>query len=299
MPEIFGAALMGGGSGPAYAVIDVTYPEGSVCTCTNGTRTMQAKDSSGRWLFQIPRAGEWTVKATKGGQSTSQPVNVTQLDVYRVTLTYFAATISVTYPVGSMCAISTDPISYSDIIFSGNTSGFWEFTVPYTGEWWIACWEGDYANPDRYKATTVNISANGQAESVTLRYELVLFDGGDVTSLTGGWQATGSTSGVSSSVGNTISLSAYDDSGYAKVITLTTKNTINFAEYSTLVAAVSSRSGNCVMKVGSSASASINNNGNVSLDISGISSEKIAFEVGAWKNSVASSSLTVTRVWLE
>ena len=65
------------GGGIPYAVIGVTYPSGSVCTCTNGTRTMTAKDTTGKALFVIPSAGTWTVKAVKGSQSASKAVKIT------------------------------------------------------------------------------------------------------------------------------------------------------------------------------------------------------------------------------
>lgn len=86
MPEIFGAALMGGGS--VYAVIDVTYPEGASCTCSNGTRTLKAKDTSGHWLFAIPKAGEWTVNATNGTKEKSVTVTVTEEKAYTAALTF-------------------------------------------------------------------------------------------------------------------------------------------------------------------------------------------------------------------
>ena len=57
------------GGGSAFAVIDISYPEGAACTCSNGVRTMQAKDTSGHWMFQIPRAGEWTVTAENESSS--------------------------------------------------------------------------------------------------------------------------------------------------------------------------------------------------------------------------------------
>ena len=68
--------------GRTFAVIDVTYPAGAACTCTNGVRTMQAKDTSGRWMFVIPRAGEWTVTAENEGTSKSETVNVTESKAY-------------------------------------------------------------------------------------------------------------------------------------------------------------------------------------------------------------------------
>lgn len=77
------------GGGIPYAIIGVTYPAGSVCTCTNGTRTLTAKDTSGKALFVIPAAGTWTVKAVKGSQSASKAVSITaEGQVETVTLSY-------------------------------------------------------------------------------------------------------------------------------------------------------------------------------------------------------------------
>lgn len=102
------------GGGTPYAAIGVTYPSGSVCTCTNGTLTLTAKDTSGKALFVIPSAGTWTVTAVSGSKSTSK---------------------------------------------------------------------------------TVSITAEGQVETVTLTFEMILFDGGDNTSVTGGWASTITNSG--------------------------------------------------------------------------------------------------------
>ena len=77
------------GGGTPYAVIGVTYPSGSVCTCTNGTLTLTAKDTSGKALFVIPSAGTWTVKAVSGSKSKSKAVSITaEGQVETVTLTY-------------------------------------------------------------------------------------------------------------------------------------------------------------------------------------------------------------------
>ena len=65
------------GGGTPYAAIGVTYPSGSVCTCTNGTLTLMAKDTSGKAIFVIPSAGTWTVKAVSGSKSTSKTVSIT------------------------------------------------------------------------------------------------------------------------------------------------------------------------------------------------------------------------------
>lgn len=62
--------------GKPYAIIGVTYPTGSTCTCTNGAKTLTSKDTSGKALFVIPAAGTWTVKAVKGSQSASEAVEI-------------------------------------------------------------------------------------------------------------------------------------------------------------------------------------------------------------------------------
>lgn len=73
--EVF---LMGSGfASKPYAVIGVTYPSGSTCTCTNGSKTLTAKGTGGKAIFVIPSAGTWTVKAVSGSKSTSKTVSIT------------------------------------------------------------------------------------------------------------------------------------------------------------------------------------------------------------------------------
>lgn len=60
-----------------FAAIGVTYPEGSVLTCTNGTKTLTARTSTGQWVFAIPEAGTWTVTSTDGTETASETVEIT------------------------------------------------------------------------------------------------------------------------------------------------------------------------------------------------------------------------------
>lgn len=77
------------GGGTPYAAIGVTYPSGSVCTCTNGTLTLTAKGTGGKAIFVIPSAGTWTVKAVSGSKSASKTVSITaEGQVETVTLMY-------------------------------------------------------------------------------------------------------------------------------------------------------------------------------------------------------------------
>ena len=77
-----------------YAIIGVTYPSGSVCTCSNGSVTLTAKDTTGKAIFVIPSAGTWTVKAVKGSDSASKAVSITaEGQAATVTLVYWDGTI--------------------------------------------------------------------------------------------------------------------------------------------------------------------------------------------------------------
>lgn len=67
--------MVGGGGGKLYAIIAVTYPEGSTCTCSNGTKTLKARDTSGKALFNVT-VGEWTVSCTDGSETASETVSI-------------------------------------------------------------------------------------------------------------------------------------------------------------------------------------------------------------------------------
>ena len=66
-----------GGTSKAFAVINVTYPRGSTCTCTEGTKTLKLKDTSGQGFFLIPYAATWIVTATDGTNTKSESVEIT------------------------------------------------------------------------------------------------------------------------------------------------------------------------------------------------------------------------------
>ena len=59
------------------ATIDITYPAGSTCTCSDGTTTLSAPDASGTWVCTVPNAGTWTVSSTDGDKSKGTDVVIT------------------------------------------------------------------------------------------------------------------------------------------------------------------------------------------------------------------------------
>ena len=67
----------GGGGGGTYAFIVVTYPSGSTCTCSNGTKTLTAEGTTGNFVFNIPSADTWAVSCTDGQRTVSKTVIIT------------------------------------------------------------------------------------------------------------------------------------------------------------------------------------------------------------------------------
>lgn len=59
------------------ATINITYPAGSTCTCSDGTTTLSAPDTSGTWVCTVPNAGTWTVTSTSETETDSKAVTIT------------------------------------------------------------------------------------------------------------------------------------------------------------------------------------------------------------------------------
>jgi hypothetical protein len=58
------------GAGDAHAVIAVTYPEGSICTCSKDGETLELDNDLGYGFFLVPEDGRWTVTSTDKVDST-------------------------------------------------------------------------------------------------------------------------------------------------------------------------------------------------------------------------------------
>lgn len=59
------------------ATINITYPAGSTCTCSDGITTLSAPDTSGTWTCIVPNAGTWTVTSTSETETDSKAVTIT------------------------------------------------------------------------------------------------------------------------------------------------------------------------------------------------------------------------------
>ena len=66
----------GGGSSFA-AIIQVTYNAGATCTCSNGSKTLTAPDTSGSATFIVKSKGTWTITTILGSRSKTANVIIT------------------------------------------------------------------------------------------------------------------------------------------------------------------------------------------------------------------------------
>lgn len=67
-------AIRGSSLGRVFALISVSCPEGCICTAANGTKTLEAENTSGSALFAIPEPETlpeiWTVTITDAADPT-------------------------------------------------------------------------------------------------------------------------------------------------------------------------------------------------------------------------------------
>ena len=69
----------GGGETPpegAFAIIIATFPEGYLCTCSDGTTSVSARNTDGLYGFIVYSAGTYTIAITNGSVSNSKTVNI-------------------------------------------------------------------------------------------------------------------------------------------------------------------------------------------------------------------------------
>ena len=143
-----------GGGGQGGGRIRVYVDPGSQVTLTQtyGGKTKTAvADSKGQALFKGLSGGQWEAVATLNGQ-TAKGSTIVSLD-YDLHLTYFAATINITYPAGLTCMATNG----STTLTAPDTSGTWACTVNKKGPWTITA--GDWS-------AEADMTTSGQTETV-------------------------------------------------------------------------------------------------------------------------------------
>lgn len=215
------------GATPVYPEIVATVTSGAAVTCTDGTTTLTAT-SNGSAKFEIPNYGSWTLQATYGGQTSgAEVITVDSVKQYAVTLSFFAATLTVTAEADAVVTATDGTHNYSGTCGSGGTCAL---TVRYAGTYTITATKNSATSSTASKSVTT--SGSSYTATVTFCTLTVTIDSGSAVSVangtttltgtstgtvkfylpnTGTWTATATLSGQTAS--GSISCSSY--TGYS------------------------------------------------------------------------------------
>ena len=179
------------GGGGAGGTLTVTTPGAgiTVTVSKDGKTKTKVSGADGVAAFKGLATGTWTLTITDGTQTASKPVVVTA--DYNTTISFFSATINVTYPAGSTCT-ATDGVT---TLTAPDTSGTWDCVVANAGTWTVSL--------DNDLEETVEVTESGATYTVSKWYVL---KGGDVReNITGGWSSNGNLTATVESDGIRIS----------------------------------------------------------------------------------------------
>lgn len=228
-----------GGSSGSGGTLTVTGIAGDIVTVSKDGKTYtRTFNSSGVAVFKGLSTGTWTVTMTNSaGQTATRTVEITA--DYTLTIAYFSATISITYPAQSTCVIkNSSGTQVASDTNTGTSAKAWTTTVDASGTYTITATATDGSG--KSKSQSVEITSEGQSVSVKLAYELVLFDNGDNTIATGGWKGTG----VTPTVSNVLSFSITNtDATFPKAASVYTGNKIDLSKYEKLTVVKSEANG--------------------------------------------------------
>lgn len=138
--------------------IIATIPSGSSVTCKCGSKTLTAT-STGTVTFNLTGYGTWVVTATKDGQTATESVVVDDVKQYKISLSYFSATLKVTSDSSATVTATNGTKTFSGTV---PTSGVLSLTITASGTYTVtATKSGETTDP-----VSVAITTSGQTYSV-------------------------------------------------------------------------------------------------------------------------------------
>ena len=170
---------MVGGGGGSGATLVVSSPANVSVTVSKDDKSYTKNSGSlGSATFKGLATGTWTVVISGNGQTATRTIEITA--DYAITIVFFSATINITYPANSNCVVANSGgQTVASDTNTGTSAKTWTATVNAKGTYTITATATDGSG--KTKSTTVSITAEGQIETVTLTYELVLFNNGVVS----------------------------------------------------------------------------------------------------------------------
>ena len=229
---------MVGGGGGSGATLVVSSPANVSVTVSKDDKSYTKNSGSlGSATFKGLSTGTWTVTISGNGQTATKTIEITA--DYAITIAFFSATINITYPANSNCVVANSGgQTVASDTNTGTSAKTWTATVNAKGTYTVTATATDGSG--KTKSATVSITADGQSASVTLIYELILFDGGDNTSATGGWKGKG----VTPTVSNVLSFSITNtDATFPKAASVYTMNKFDLSKYNKLTVVKSEANG--------------------------------------------------------
>ena len=170
--------MTGGGSGSGATLV-VSCPANVTVTVSKDDKSYTKNSGSlGSATFKGLSTGTWTVTISGNGQTVTKTIEIAA--DYAITIVFFSATINITYPANSNCVVANSGgQTVASDTNTGTSAKTWTATVNAKGTYTVTATATDGSG--KTKSTTVSITAEGQVETVTLSYELVLFNNGVVS----------------------------------------------------------------------------------------------------------------------
>lgn len=147
-----------GGGGGTGCTLTITAPVGATVTVSKDGKSKPPKIAvTGTVVFKGLESGTWAITITKGTNTAEKKVEI-KAD-YQAEITFFSATINITYPAGSTCTATNGDTTLT----APDTSGTWACTVNKAGTWTVGYTSGAIRQA---RAITPQ---NGATVDVTLR----------------------------------------------------------------------------------------------------------------------------------
>lgn len=141
-----------GGGGGTGCTLTITAPVGATVTVSKDGKSKPPKvATTGTVVFKGLETGTWTITITNGTDTATKTVEI-KAD-YQAEITFFSATINITYPAGLACTATNG----STTLTAPDTSGTWACVVPNKGTWTITAGEW---------SAEANMTTSGQTETV-------------------------------------------------------------------------------------------------------------------------------------
>ena len=180
----------GGGVAPQ---LEVSVATGSAITCTNGETTLTGTSAGGKCVFDLPGYGTWSLYATLNGQTTAtETVVVDQVKQYAVTLSYFAATLTVTAESGAVVTATLGTKQYTGTCGS---NGKCALTVNYAGIYSVTATKSGVSS----STASASVSTSGGSYTATVKFctlTVTIDSGSTVKAVNGSTTLTATSSGT-------------------------------------------------------------------------------------------------------